>query len=120
MQVWDIEFSTPLLEAYQKGEFGIKPDTLNEIAASCPPPDKPSSASMSIKINCGFDIQRDAWGHPATEHDLEELETCLRMSWSWVKGRAGGQQAEPWTNLCLEGEHGLFCRRDVFNLVGAD
>lgn len=76
---------------------------------------------MSIKINCGFDIKRDGWGHPADEQDHAELETCVRMAWSWVKGRVGDQYVAPWRDLCHENEFGeLHCDREVFHVEGAD
>lgn len=68
-----------------------------------------------------MDIQRDAWGHPATEQDHSEMETCLRMSWSWVQGRVGDQYVAPWAGLCHQGQFGTYeCDRGVFHLEGAD
>lgn len=122
--MWDIQFATSLLQAYKSGHFGIKPDTMNgtsDPSLSCPSIDSESSASMSIKINCGFDIKRDAWGHPKDESDHAELETCVRMAWSWVKGRVGDQYVGPWAGLCQEDELGdLRCDRHRFQLEGAD
>lgn len=109
------------MHAYSSGIFGMEPNEASSTAIVCPVLDAETSASMSIKINCGFDIERDAWGHAAGDEAGAELETCIRMAWSWVRGRVGDQYIEPWAGLCEEdGEGSLRCRRDRFHLEGAD
>lgn len=115
--VWDLEFQSGLAHAYGGGMYGMDQNRNHDVAAVCPVAgDQDAEASLSVLINCGVDVKRDAWGHPKEEEDHEAVETCTRMAWAWLKERVDVERVEPWKGLCREFAGEVRCDRDVFHM----